>query len=133
MVPRSLLTTRVARASPSTSSEMINSGLPILATFSKTGSRSLRLLIFLLVNEDVGLLELDFHCLGVGDEVGREVAFVELHAFDHFEGGFDGLSFFNGDGAVFADFVHGLGDDVADGLVPVGGNGGHLLDLFLVF
>ena len=46
MVPRSLLTTRVARASPSTSSEMISSGLPVLATFSRIGSRSLRELIF---------------------------------------------------------------------------------------
>ena len=46
MVPRSLLTTRVARASPSTSSETINSGLPVLATFSRIGSRSLRELIF---------------------------------------------------------------------------------------
>ena len=45
-VPRSLLTTRVARASPSTSSAMINSGLPTLATFSRIGRRSLRLLIF---------------------------------------------------------------------------------------
>jgi hypothetical protein len=45
-VPRSLFTTRVASASPSTSSAMISKGLPILATFSRTGSRSLRLLIF---------------------------------------------------------------------------------------
>ncbi len=45
-VPRSLFTTRVARASPSTSSAMMRSGLPVLATFSSSGSRSLRLLIF---------------------------------------------------------------------------------------
>jgi hypothetical protein len=44
--PRSLLTTRVARASPSTSSAMISSGLPALATFWSSGSRSCRLLIF---------------------------------------------------------------------------------------
>ena len=39
-VPRILLTTRVARASPSTSSAMITSGLPPCMTFSRTGSRS---------------------------------------------------------------------------------------------
>ena len=39
-VPRSLLTTRVARASPSTSSAMITSGLPPCITCSSTGSMS---------------------------------------------------------------------------------------------
>ena len=39
-VPRSLLTTSVASASPSTSSAMISSGLPLLAICSSTGSRS---------------------------------------------------------------------------------------------
>ncbi|CAM5571358.1 hypothetical protein SGRIM128S_03934 [Streptomyces griseomycini] len=41
-VPRILLTTRVDRASPSTSSAMISSGLEALAwmTFSSSGSRS---------------------------------------------------------------------------------------------
>src|SRR5207249_8246599 len=34
------------------------------------------------------------------------------------------------DGPVFADFVHGIGDDFADGGIPVGGHGGHLLDFF---
>jgi hypothetical protein len=45
-VPRSLLTTRVASASPSMSSAMISSGLPASATFSSSGSRSLTLEIF---------------------------------------------------------------------------------------
>src|SRR2546423_809237 len=45
-VPRSLFTTRVASASPSTSSAMIKSGLPILATRSSRGRRSLRLQTF---------------------------------------------------------------------------------------
>jgi len=39
-VPRILLTTRVARASPSTSSAMISNGLPACMTFSRTGTRS---------------------------------------------------------------------------------------------
>ena len=69
---------------------------------------------------------------GVGHEVGREVALVELHAFDDVEGGFDALGFFDRDGAVLADLVHRVGDDLADGGVPVGGDGGDLRDLLAV-
>ena len=39
-VPRILLTTSVARASPSTSSATMTSALPVCITFSSTGSRS---------------------------------------------------------------------------------------------
>ncbi len=39
-VPRNLLTTSVASASPSTSSATIRNGLPCLATCSRIGSRS---------------------------------------------------------------------------------------------
>ena len=81
------------------------------------------------MDQDVGVLEDRLHRLGIGDEVGREVALVELHAFDDFEGRLDALGFFDGDGAVLADLVHGVGDDVADGGVPVGGDGGDLRDL----
>ncbi len=45
-VPRSLLTTSVASASPSTSSAMISSGRPDFATASSTGSRSFMFEIF---------------------------------------------------------------------------------------
>ena len=45
-VPRSLLTTSVARASPSTSSEISSSGLPARTVCSSSGSRSFILLIF---------------------------------------------------------------------------------------
>ncbi len=40
--PRSLLTTSVASASPSTSSAMISSGLPVCTTASSSGSSSCR-------------------------------------------------------------------------------------------
>jgi len=45
-VPRSLFTTRVANASPSTSSATMSSGAPIFAICSSTGKRSFMLLIF---------------------------------------------------------------------------------------
>src|ERR1039457_4024189 len=87
----------------------------------------------LLVEEDVSVLHLGFHRLGIGHEIGREIALVELHAFDHFEGGLNGLGFLDRDGAVLADLVHRVGDDLADGGVPVGGDSGDLLDLLFVF
>jgi hypothetical protein len=46
-MPRMLLTTSVASASPSTSSAMMSSGLPALATCSSTGRRSRMFEIFL--------------------------------------------------------------------------------------
>src|SRR5215203_3387387 len=39
----------------------------------------------LLVDQDVGVFELDPHLVGVGDEVRRDVAAVELHALDDLE------------------------------------------------
>ena len=45
--PLSLLTTRVANASPSTSSATTTSGFPVCATGSKTGKRSFIVDIFL--------------------------------------------------------------------------------------
>ena len=45
--PLNLFTTSVARASPSTSSAIIISGLPVCATGSKTGSKSFIADIFL--------------------------------------------------------------------------------------
>ena len=45
--PLILLTTSVAKASPSTSSAIINNGFPVWATGSKTGKRSFILEIFL--------------------------------------------------------------------------------------
>ena len=71
-----------------------------------------------------------FHALGVGDEVGRDVAAVELHALDVL--GLEGqaLALLDGDDAVLADLVHHLGDQVAD--LRVGGrDGGDVGDLFL--
>src|SRR5258707_49993 len=37
------------------------------------------------VDQDIRILHLDPHLVSVGDEIGRDVAAVELHALDHFE------------------------------------------------
>ena len=67
-----------------------------------------------------------------GGEVGAEVALIELHAFDEVEGGFGALGFFNGDHAVFANLVHGVGQQLADFGIVVGGDGANLGDLVVV-
>ena len=87
--PRSLLTTRVASASPSTSSAMISSGVPRLHHRFEHRQHRLQARELLLVEQDVGVFELGDHLLGVGDEVGREIAAVELHAFDDVEFGLE--------------------------------------------
>ena len=127
--PRSLLTTSVASASPSTSSAMMSSGLPDCTTASSTGSMRLQAGELLLVDEDVGVLELGHHLLGVGDEVGREIAAVELHALDDVELGLEALRLLDGDDALVADLLHGLGELGADLGVAVGGDGADLGDL----
>ena len=45
--------------------------------------------------------------------------------------GLGGLAFFDGDDAVFTDLVHGLGDDLADLAVVVGGDGGDVFHVLL--
>ena len=84
----------------------------------------------LLVDEDVGVLELGHHLLGVGDEIGREIAAVELHALDDVEFGLGGLRLLDRDHALVADLLHRVGDHLADRLVAVGGDRADLRDLF---
>ena len=82
----------------------------------------------LLVDEDVGILELGQHLLGVGDEIGREIAAVELHALDDVELGLEALGLLDRDDALVADLLHRVGDHLADRLVAVGGNRADLRD-----
>ncbi len=84
----------------------------------------------LLVQQDQGLLEHRLHAFGIGDEVGREVAAVELHALDQLEGGLHRLGLFDGDHPLLAHLLHGLGEDLTDGFVAVGRDRSHLRDLF---
>jgi hypothetical protein len=83
----------------------------------------------LLVQQDVGVLQLADHLLGVGHEVGREVTAVELHALDHVELGGQRLGFLDRDDALVADLLHGLGDHAADLGVAVGRDRADLRDL----
>ena len=81
----------------------------------------------LLVEQDVRLFEHGFHALGIGDEVGGDVALVELHSLDDFELGAGALALFDGDDAVGRHPLHRFGEQFAD-LRVVGGDGGDLRD-----
>src|SRR5450759_1133487 len=65
-------------------------------------------------DQDLGVVENRFHPVGIGHEVGRDVAPVELHALGVFLLQAEGLAFLDRDDAVLADLVHDLGNDVAD-------------------
>ena len=83
----------------------------------------------LLMQEDVGLLELRHHLLRVGDEIGRKIAAIELHALDDVEFGLEALGLLHRDDAFVADLLHRLGDHVADRLVAIRRNRADLGDL----
>src|SRR6202011_4764063 len=84
-----------------------------------------------LVDENIDIVHFNAHLVGVGDEVGRDVAAVELHAFDDLKFGLERLGFLNRDDALVADLLHGVGQELADLGVAVGGDGADLGD-FLV-
>ena len=88
---------------------------------------------FLFMNQQIGVFEHAFHALGIGDEVRRKIAAVELHAFDYIKRGFQPFGFFNGNYAFFADFIHSFGDDIANGRIIVRGDGADLGDFFGIF
>jgi hypothetical protein len=71
------------------------------------------------VDEDVGVFKNRFHAFSVRHEVRREIAFVELHTFHHFQSGCDRLGLFDSDRAVFANLIHRVGNDFADRRIPV--------------
>jgi len=81
--------------------------------------------------EDVGVVEHRLHAIGVGHEVRGDVALVEAHALDEVHLHAEGVGFLDGDDAVLAHLVDGLGDHRAD--LGIGSRDtGHLGDLALV-
>ena len=83
----------------------------------------------LLVDQDVGVLEDRLHRRRVGDEVGAQVAAVELHSLDPLDLGLERLALLDRDHAVLADLLGRLGDHLADLGVEVRGDGRDLLGL----
>ena len=81
-------------------------------------------------DENVGLIDAGFHALRVGDEVGADVAAVELHPLHVLLLVLEAAGLLDGDDAVFADLLHDLRDQLADCLF-VSRQGRHLCDLIL--
>ena len=75
------------------------------------------------------VLELALLRLGVVDEVGRDVAAVELHALDRLELVVQRAAVLHGDDALLADLVHGARNEAADLDVAVGRDSRDLRDL----
>jgi len=86
-----------------------------------------------LVDQDVGVFQRNDHFFRIGYKVGGEVTAVKLHTFNDLKGCIHAFGFFNGDDAFLADFIHSLGNDVADGFIVIGGNGADLGNFTLIF
>src|SRR5712691_665446 len=85
----------------------------------------------LVGDQDVRLVEHRFHALRIGDEVGRNVAAIELHTLDVLGFELEGLALLDRDDAVLADLVHDVGDELADFFVG-SRDGRNLGDLGLI-
>ena len=86
----------------------------------------------LVVDKDVGILHLALHLLGIGDEIGGEIATIELHTFHGLEYSVATLGILNGNDAVDADGTHTVGNEFTYFWVVVGGDSSHLLNLGIV-
>ena len=109
---------------------MISSGLAAVRHLLQERNQVADVADLLLVDQDQGVFQLDAHRGRVVDEVGRQIALVELHAFHDLVGRFGRLAFLDGDHAVLADLVHGLGNQLADHRVVVGADRADVGDVF---
>ena len=85
----------------------------------------------LFVDQDIRVFHFHPHLVGIGDEVGRDVAAVELHAFDHFELGLERLCFLDRDHAFVADLLHRIGDETTNLRIAIGRDSADLGDLLV--
>ena len=132
-MPRSLLTTSVASASPSTSSAMMTMlRLPDLGQLLQhrqdVGDRA----DLLVGDQHIRVLNDGLHAVGVGDEVGGDVALVQLHPLDILGLEVDAAALLDGDDPIAADPLHHVGDQLAN-LGVGGGDGRDLGDLLGAF
>ena len=84
----------------------------------------------LVGDEDVRVLHHGLHAVVVRDKVSGDIALVELHALDGVDGNVERLGILDGDDAVLAHDLHGLGDLLAD-LGVTSGNGADGSNLLL--
>ena len=80
----------------------------------------------LLEDQDQRLVEDGPHLLGLGDEIRREIAAIEPHAFHQIDRGLGALGFLDRGGPLDADPLDGVSHLRANRRVVVGGHGGDL-------
>ncbi len=86
----------------------------------------------LIRNQDIGFVELRLHLLGVGDEVCRDVATVELHTLNHIYVSLGTLCLLDGDYTLVIYLCHSLGNELTNLLIVVCRDCRHLLNLIEV-
>ena len=96
------------------------------------GQKLLHARNLLVVDEDIGVLHIANHLLGVGHEVGRKITAVELHTFYGLEHRVASFGIFNRDHTVHRNGTHTVGNEFTDFAVVVGRDGGHLFNLVVV-
>src|SRR5579859_7704414 len=82
----------------------------------------------LVVQKDVGIIQNRNLAIRIVNEIRRQIAAVELHAFDDFQFILQALTVFDGDHAFLADFFHGFGYLLSDHGVGICGNRADLGD-----
>ena len=119
--PLTWLCTSICSAVPSTVSATITSGRrSARMILSSTGMIDWTSLIFSAEKRMYGSSRTAEHAAGVGDQVRRDVAVVELEVLDEVDRQAQHRAVVDGDDAVVADGVQGLRDDPPDRLVVVG-------------
>ena len=96
--------------------EVLGHGCDLLQYGEKVGHRR----YLLAREEDVRILQLSLHLRGVGDEVGRYVAPVDLHTVDVINLVAEAFRLFDRYDPIAADLVHDVGDQAAHLLVVSG-------------
>ncbi len=82
----------------------------------------------LVGDQDVRILKVCNHLLGIVNHVCADIATVKLHAFYQIQLGVHGLGLLDGDDAILGNLLHGISDHLAD-LSIAGRNGSYLLDV----
>lgn len=83
----------------------------------------------LLRKEDERVLELNLLGLGVGNKVWGDEAAVEAHTLGDLELIVQGLALLDGDDTLLANLLHGVGNELANVGIAVGGDGSDLGNL----
>ena len=78
------------------------------------------------MNENQRIIQHRFHPLWISDEVRAQIATIKLQSLNHFERGFHGFGFLDGDHAILTYFIHRPSDNRSDCRVPICGNSSNL-------